>query len=376
MNEQKSEAPRALCGILSRGGAEELSPEQALREAAQSPGAWFVPKGMYTLGAPIELASDVSLTFDEGAVLCAAKDFSGDALFFAEDFQRIRLCGGRFEGMGKAAVLLSFRRGTGLSLESLVLVRSGKAAVVMQGVSRFLMRKITLLPAAASRAGIVLGGGSESGILREIRQEGVRSGGAMVVLCAKSAPIRKIRISDLFSADCRRFVHILSDNEAVADVRIRRVSGGCADGALVAEEFPKKDMLFRAEKAAVIEDVSAKFFELFSTEPSDGRERNALIHIKTPIMAFSLKALRRPGLLDAFPRVETLFIEGQSRAPIRIAGITPRQITDLLARSRLLIRGFSSSGFETEMKAGERLLLPSGGAGLITAKHKLKNQTE
>ena len=58
MNEQNSEAPSALCGILSRGGAEELSPEQALREAAQSPGAWFVPKGMYTLGASIRLASD------------------------------------------------------------------------------------------------------------------------------------------------------------------------------------------------------------------------------------------------------------------------------------------------------------------------------
>ena len=39
-------------------------------------------------------------------------------------------------------------------------------------------------------------------------------------------------------------------------------------------------------------------------------------------------------------------------------------------------KGSLSGVFETEMKAGERLLLPSGGAGLITAKHKLKNQTE
>lgn len=370
MNNTTSEAEKHPLGILSRKGAETLSREGALREAAKIPGAWLVPKGTYMLDTPILVCSDVSLQFEEGTVLCASRKFSGEALFFAENFRRIRLCGGRFDGAGRTKKLLSFRNGNGLWLESLLLARYGETGLWLEGISRFAVSRVTLLPDSASHDGIALLNGSESGIVRKIRQEGTKSRGAMITLYADSAPVRRIRINDVSSLDCFRFVRIVSTDTEVSDIRIHDVAGGCAAGALVIEEFPRESLFFRPEKKAVIREISASLFELYSTREYGRGKNRALIALKTPVAKFSLKNLSRPGLLDAYPRSDTLLIEGQSRAPVIVAEISLRQISEIVARSKLLIRGLSTIWFETEMRPGERLILPTGGIGSLTAEHK------
>lgn len=361
-------ADTALCNILLCDEAKELSREAALRRAAGIPGTWFVPAGAYIVTSPIELCSGVTMIFEDGAAVCVGKGFAGDTVFFADGFSDISLCGGRFDAAGHVDRLFAFENGKNLRIEKAA-ARYGKSAVLIRNVRDFSLCDLMLLPDRASLDGIVLCGG-ENGTIQSIRGEGACNAGALIALYGVEEPIERVCIRDVAALDCLRFVHIVSSTVPIRDIDIRDLAGGCARGAVVVDEFSgiEKTKTDRPERA-VIENITVAAAELFCTERHKRGGDNALIRVKTPVNRFVLSDLSRPGLLDEYPRVPTFRIDGQQKAPIFVSNIDFGQLNKMLYSGKVLIRVFSDKGFESEMRPGERLIMPDGGVGYLSIRH-------
>lgn len=365
--------------ILTCAAAQGLTPEEALTACAARQGAWLVPPGIYRLQKPLALVSGVNLDFAQGAVICAADSFQGQALVTAADPAgscRIRLRGGVWDGEGKLPALMDFRHVQGLRIENAVLSGYGESAFVGAYLTRFLLRNITLAvkKGIPSGDGIALWGGCDTGIIRTLRHEGESPKGALVGMYADgkpvSAPLRQIALRDVASLSCRHFLRMVSVDTGISDISVQDIAGGCShaalalDGTRLAGEdslIPRNHIRYYTGTGD-ISGLSVSGMELFST----GAKHTALVDVQTNLTGFTLKDLRRPGLLDKAPACPTVRILNVSPCDVLFSGLYLRQLRELLKASRLSVRCFSQNGFETRMGPGETLVLPRGGFSKLT----------
>ena len=343
----------------------------ALQRALDRRGEIRVPAGTYRLGATLKLHSDTHLIAEPGAVFVLAdgvcrhcRDFMLTNANPGNGNRDISVRGGvwrangagnprgvDFEPFSYTGAALNFVNVERLALSGLALHDPEAFFVRLGEVRDFLVEDIDLRADTPrpNQDGIHLGGYCRNGVIRRVRAAGPGvPNDDMVALNAddnverqlnlgmRRGPIRDILVEDIEAEDAYTFVRLLSVDQPIEDIRIRRIRGGCRVHGINLNNwaFPKG---VGAIRRVLLEDV-----DLAKTAYS--AEIPALVEVSLRVDAFEIRRLRRrPG---THPRVQTLLVDNNQRLTARLDG-----------RATIVEPG---SAFATQAAALESLRLDQG----------------
>lgn len=325
------------------GGQTDAAP--ALQRALDRRGEIRVPPGTYRLGATLKLHSDTDLIAEPGAVFVLAdgvgrhcRDFMLTNANPGNGNRNISVRGGvwqannagnprgiDFEPFSYTGAALNFVNTRGLTLSGLTVQNPEAFFILLGEVRDFLVEDIDLDAGLLrpNQDGVHLGGYCEHGIIRRIRATGPGvPNDDMVALNAddnverqlnlgmRRGPIRDITIEDIEAEDAYTFVRLLSVDQPIEDIRIRRLRGGCRVHGINLNNwaFPKG---VGAIRRVLLEDI-----DLAKTAYS--AQTPALVKISLRVDALEIRRLHRRPKTHA--EVQTLLIDNNQRLAVDLDG--------------------------------------------------------
>jgi polygalacturonase len=317
-----------------------------LQKAINQGGVIRIPTGRYLLGETLRVPSDTTVIADPDAVFRLADGVGKTCRHFmitnanpGNGNRNISLQGGvwdannagnprgkDYDSFSYSGVAINFVNVRNLTINDLTVHNPESFFIRVGEVIDFRIENITL---SADRThinqdGVHVGGFSECGVIRSIRATtpGV-PGDDMVALNAdddverqlnlgmRRGPIRDILIEDIEAEDAYTFIRLLSVEQPIEDITVRRLRGGCRMHGLNLNNwrFPKG---VGALRRIVFEDM-----ELAKTEIR-ADNAPALLHISLHVDDLTIRGFRRNS--RTLPAVQTLLIDNRQPLDMRLDG--------------------------------------------------------
>jgi polygalacturonase len=330
-----------------KDGQRDAAP--GLQRALDKGGEVLIPAGTYLLGETLRAPSDTSIVADPGAVFRLADGVGKHCRHFmitnanpGNGNRNLSLRGGVWDAnnagnpRGKdydpfayTGVAVNFINVRNLTIRDLTVHNPESFFIRVGEVCDFHIENITL---SADRThinqdGVHVGGFSERGVIRGIRATapGV-PGDDMVALNAdddverqlnlgmRRGPIRDILVEDIEAADAYTFIRLLSVNQPIEDITVRRLRGGCRMHGLNLNNwrFPKG--------VGAIRRVTFEDLELAKTEARPSAP--ALIQISLHVDDLVMRGFRRGA--GTLPEVASLLIDNRQDLRMTLDGRTCR----------------------------------------------------
>jgi hypothetical protein len=346
-----------------------------------------IAAGEYLLTDTLRVNSDTSIIADPGAVFRLADGVGRNCRSFmitnahpGNGNENISLVGGfwdannagnprgaDYDPVAYTGVAVNFVNVRDLTVRDLTVHNPESFFIRVGEVTDFRIENITL---SADRThinqdGVHVGGFSERGVIRGIRATapGV-PGDDMVALNAdddverqlnlgmRRGPIRDILVEDIEAADAYTFIRLLSVDQPIEDITVRRLRGGCRMHGINLNNwrFPRG---VGAIRRVLIEDSN-----LWRNRPG------ALCDLFLDVESITFRNFNTPPD-KAAPDAQPLVIENDAPWTLSFEGLTGKQIESLLATSTNLkvLRQQEQNGIlqlEVEGAEGTKLILPAG----------------
>lgn len=301
----------------------------------------YIPNGTYRIGSTLRVPNGLHLQADEHAVLRLADNACVDHtnyLLTNEDMTSgcdISIEGGTWDANNEGnprgldgpidsytGVAINFIKMTNLTLRGMKVVNPESFFVRLGQVDGFLIEKIELSAphVRPNQDGIHLGGGCSNGMIRDIVASGKDCpNDDMVAINANDdvlrainlgmiqGPIKNITVDDIKSDSAYTFVRLLSRDQPIRDIVIRRISGTCRVNALNINRWKYAEG--QGNIAGVrIEDVwVSKCLEASNHDP--------LIDVSLAVEDMTIKQFHR---LDTREDVDTVRIATQYACDIQL----------------------------------------------------------
>lgn len=367
-------------------------PTKHLQAKLDRGGEVRIPAGEYLLTDTLRVPSRTSIIAEPGAVFRFADGAGRHCRSFmitnahpGNGNENISLAGGfwdannagnprgtDYDPFAYTGVAVNFVNVKDLEIRDLTVHNPESFFVRVGEVSGFRIENITLSADCThlNQDGVHVGGFSEHGIIRGIRATapGV-PGDDMVALNAdddverqlnlgmRRGPIRDILVEDIEAADAYTFVRLLSVDQPIEDITVRRLRGGCRmHGINITNwRFPRG--------VGSIRRVQIEDSNLWRNQPG------TLCDLFLNVESISFRNFRTPPE-KASPAAQTLLIENDTPWTLSFEGLTGEQSKSLLAASANLsvLRQEDKNGtvhLEVEGAGGTKLVLPSGDIPLM-----------
>ncbi len=325
-------------------GPRDASP--ALQQALDGRGEVRIPSGRYLLGETLRVHSDTTLIAEPGAVFRLADGVGRHCRNFmitnanpGNGNEKITLQGGFWDAnnagnprgadhgdpFAYTGVAVNFTNVKHLTLRDLTVHNPESFFIRVGEVSDFLIENIAL---SADRThinqdGVHVGGFSERGVIRGIRASGSGVPGDDLValnsdddverqlnLGMRRGPIRNILVEDLEAEDAYTFLRLLSVEQPIEDITVRRLRGGCRVHGLNLNNwrFPKG--------VGAIRRVTLEEIEIAKTELHPSAK--AIVEVSLHVDDLRIERLTRGDATH--PEVQTLVIDNQQDLAMEMEG--------------------------------------------------------
>ena len=327
-----------------KDGSRDATP--VLQQALDRRGEIRIPAGVYRLGETLRVHSDTSIVAEPGATFRLSDGVGKHCRHFmiananpGNGNENLSLQGGFWDAnnagnpRGKdhdpfsySGVAINFTNVKHLTIRDLTVHNPESFFIRVGEVCDFHIENIFLSGDRThiNQDGVHVGGFSERGVIRGIRATAAGvPGDDMVALNAdddverqlnlgmRRGPIRDILIEDIEAEDAYTFIRLLSVEQPIEDITVRRLRGGCRMHGLNLNNwrFPKG---VGALRRIVFEDM-----ELAKTEIR-ADNAPALLHISLHVDDLTIRGFRRNS--RTLPAVQTLLIDNRQPLDMRLDG--------------------------------------------------------
>lgn len=307
-----------------------------IQQSLDRRGEIHIPAGHYLLGETLQVHSDTSILAETGARFRLADGVGKHCRHFmitnanpGNGNENISLQGGFWDAnnagnpRGKdydpfaySGVAINFTNVKHLTLRDLAVHNPESFFIRVGEVTDFLIENITLSAAVThlNQDGVHVGGFSERGVIRGIRASGAGvPDDDMVALNAdddverqlnlgmRRGPIRNILVEDIEAEDAYTFIRLLSVEQPIEDITVRRLRGGCRVYGINLNNwrFPKG--------VGAIRRVSFEDIDLAKTEVRPYAK--AIVEVSLHIEDLQIERLKRGAATH--PDVRTLLIDNR-----------------------------------------------------------------
>ena len=316
-----------------------------LQQALDRRGEVHIPAGTYLLGETLQVHSDTSIIADPGATFRLADGVGKHCRNFmitnanpGNGNVNISLQGGvwnannignprgiDYDPLACTGVVINFTNVRNLTLRDFTVHNPESFFVRVGEVCEFRIENINLSADVIrlNQDGIHVGGFSEHGIIRNIRATGAGvPNDDMVALNAdddverqlnlgmRRGPIRDLLVEDIEAEDAYTFIRLLSVDQPIEDIAVRRLRGGCRVHGINLNNwrFPKG--------VGAIRRVSFEDIDLAKVEFGD--HSPAIIKVSLKVDEVEIRRLhRRDATLS---EVKTLVIDNNQHLDMELDG--------------------------------------------------------